>query len=424
MKNEKRWALILTLSAAFLLLTGFGAASYIKAEDGRERMDQVYTGAVLSALRQTEDLELSLRKALLSSSARDSAQYLSQVDRGAAQIAQCLSLLPFPREEGQKAVKFANQLSDYASALITAGEITEEDARQLSDLMKACAEYTRALNGVFQEGADASAIASREDAQAYDTAVSYPTLIYDGPFSDARKTEAWKGLTGMEITREDAARLAREFVGADRVVGVSAGADMGGDVPCYGVTLQLRDLTLEAAVTRQGGKVLFLFPDAASFPSRKSVEECRENALAFLKGKGYEDMEPTYFQVYEGVCVISFAAVQGDTLLYPDLVKVQLRMDTGEVVGVEQRNYLQNHTARGALRPGLTQEEAQGAVSGRLKVASARLCLIPTDAGEKLCYEFKGSYGDGEYLIYIDAESGEQQEMFRVVETETGLEAA
>jgi hypothetical protein len=36
--------------------------------------------------------------------------------------------------------------------------------------------------------------------------------------------------------------------------------------------------------------------------------------------------------VYQGLAVISFAATQGETILYPDQIKVQLRMDTAQVV--------------------------------------------------------------------------------------------
>ena len=127
--------------------------------------------------------------------------------------------------------------------------------------------------------------------------------------------------------------------------------------------------------------------------------------------------------MYQGVAVISFAASQGNTLLYPDLVKVQLRMDTAQVVGIEARNYLQNHTARGLLIPTLSEDEARQRVGERLNVTSARLCLIPTDSGEKLCYEFQGEFSGHVYLSYINALDGRQEQLLKVVEGETGLEA-
>ena len=41
------------------------------------------------------------------------------------------------------------------------------------------------------------------------------------------------------------------------------------------------------------------------------------------------EMEANHYQVYDGLAVINFVAVQDGVLLYPDLVKVQVRMDTG-----------------------------------------------------------------------------------------------
>lgn len=417
-----------TLLGGLLLLAALAAACTAavvyanRAEAGQAQLREIYTGAVLSALRQTEDMQLSLSKALLSADTGESARYLSEVAGGAQEISRSLSLLPLDIRDIQRAVKFANQSADYALALIAQGTLTDEDAKQLESLIAACAQYTEALYAAREQLTRPAPERADSEEKTYDSGVSYPTLIYDGPFSDARSADTPKGLGSREVTREEAESIAREFIGAERVTEVLQGADTGGAVPCYGVTLKLKDVTLEAAVTRQGGKVLFLFPDSGSFPAEKSVEECRENALLFLSRRGYENMTDTYFQVYEGVAVISFAAAQGDTLLYPDLIKVQVRMDTGEVVGLEARNYLMNHTTRGLMKPRLSEEEARDAVSDKMKVRSGRLCLIPTEQGEKLCYEFKGQYNGASYLTYIDAEDGTQRELFKVVETGSGLE--
>ena len=428
---KKRFPLLLTsLAVALAIASGAAARSMHRAEQYEARLREVYDGAVLSALRQMEDMQLALSKALLSGGGAQ-AQYLSQVSAGAAQVERSLSLMPLSHAATRSAVKFANQLADYAGVLLRAEALTDEDAAQLSGLITACAEYASALYGARDALAAQAAAGTDEfyptaqegDAAAYDSAVSYPTLIYDGPFSDARFLGQAKALGSRYVTQEEALRIAREFVGDGRVVQASPGTETGGSFPCWGVSLQLGDMTLQAAVTKQGGKILWISPDTASFSAERSVEECRNSALDFLRTRGFEGMEATYFQAYEGVMVISFAATQGDTLLYPDLIKVQLRMDTAQVVGFEARNYLENHTARGLLIPALTEDEARAQVSGRLDVTAVRLCLIPTDSGEKLCYEFRGSYRGGVYLCYINAQDGRQEQLLKVVEGETGLEA-
>lgn len=430
--TSKRFlACVIALAVAASLTAGLAVHFKYRALKLESRLREVYDGAVLSALRQMEDMQLALSKALLTRETGAEAQYLNQVSAGAAQVQRSLSLLPLSHTATQSAVKFANQAADYSAVLLKSGGVTEEDAEKLSALLSACEEYASALAGHREElsrqaltGGSAFYPAQAEiETPLYDSAVSYPTLIYDGPFSDAQKTGQALALGTKTVTREEAMQLARAFVGSERVLAASPGADMGGDIPCWGVTLNCGDVTIQAAVTRQGGKVLWMAPDTADFQTLKSVEECRESARLFLEARGYPYMEPTYFQAYEGVAVISFAASQGETLLYPDLIKVQLRMDTAQVVGVEARNYLMNHTARGLLSPVLSREEAQEKVGDRLNVKSARLCLIPTDAGEKLCYEFKGDFQGHTYLAYINALDGRQEQLFKVVETQTGLEA-
>ena len=429
--RKKIWIGAAALMMALAAAAGMAVKSMLRAEGYAARLREVYDGAVLSALRQMEDMQLALSKALLSGEERAQAQYLNQVSAGAGQVQRSLSLLPLSHEATRNAVKFANQAADYSGALIRSGVLNEADVQQLRSLIAACASSAQAL-AQARESMSALAAAGgggfypsgqEGESPAYDSAVAYPTLIYDGPFSDARQTGKALALGPKQVNQQEALSIARDFAGADRVRQALPGPEMGGPIPCWGVALTLDGITLQTAVTKQGGKILWMAPDTADFSPDKSVEECRENALRFLSRNGYENMQPTYFQVYQGVAVISFAATQGSTLLYPDLVKVQLRMDTAQVVGIEARNYLENHTARGLLTPALSLEEARERVGDRLQVSSARLCLIPTDSGEKLCYEFQGEFSGQTYLSYINAQDGRQEQLLKVVESETGLEA-
>ena len=430
MSMRKKYLLLSMVLVFALTVTGaLALAGWEQAGIRKARLQEIYQGAVLSALRQMEDMQLSLEKALLSGNTAHCAAYLTQISSGGAQVQRSLSLLPLSHANNQHAVKFANQLSDYADTLIAQGSISARDYEQLKDLIQSCRAYTNALSGGMerlsaQALSGASFYPEAESTESYDSAVAYPSLIYDGPFSDGRKKAGARGLIGMpEISRAEAEKIARDFVGADRVIQVSQGADMGGDIPCYGVTLQLKDVTLEAAVTRQGGKILWLTPDTADFPAEKTLAECRENAIQFLNARGYENMQPTYFQIYQGLAVLSFAATQGDALLYPDLVKVQLRLDNAQVVGLESRNYWQNHTARGILQPALSVQEAKALINPQLQIEKTQLCLIPSDTGERLCYEFQGEFNGDTYLLYIDAQTGEEADLLKLVESAAGLSA-
>jgi germination protein YpeB len=107
--------------------------------------------------------------------------------------------------------------------------------------------------------------------------------------------------------------------------------------------------------------------------------------------------------------------------MYPDLIKVQVRMDTGAVVGIEANNYLMNHTERVLPDIVLNVEQAREMVSDRLDVTHERLCVIPRENGEKLAYEFIGKWSDSEFIIYIDALTGAELQILKIVDAENGV---
>ena len=277
---------------------------------------------------------------------------------------------------------------------------------------------------MFYEDASADARPLEQVADP-DHGMAYPSMIYDGAFSDARRTGTPRGLNATQVDQQMAVEIARSFIDEERVKTAVPGVSAGGVLPCHGVTLTLRDgLVLNAEVTRQGGQMLWIMPENAAFSASLTLDECTQKAQTFLQRHGYATMEPSYYQVYDGLAVIHFAALQNGVLLYPDQLKLQIRMDTGEVVGLEANQYLMNHTQRANLKPTLTQEQALERVSSQLAVEGVRLCVIPEGDGERLCYEVKGVYQQQTYMVYIDANTGEEANVLMMVDGAEGPLAA
>ena len=60
-------------------------------------------------------------------------------------------------------------------------------------------------------------------------------------------------------------------------------------------------------------------------------------------------------------------------------------------------------------------------ISADIDISSSRICIVPIGTkAEKLCYEFSGDYNGSTYYVYIDAISGRQVEMFKVIESTEG----
>ena len=112
--------------------------------------------------------------------------------------------------------------------------------------------------------------------------------------------------------------------------------------------------------------------------------------------------------------------MEGDTILYPDLVKLQLSMRDGRVIGADAKGYLKNHRARAIGDIALNAQQAMERVGSRLTAESARLCVIPKNKKEYLCYEISATDGEDQFLSYIDARTGVERDLMRVLNEDNG----
>ena len=67
-------------------------------------------------------------------------------------------------------------------------------------------------------------------------------------------------------------------------------------------------------------------------------------------------------------------------------------------------------------------EEAKKTLNKKLEVESEKLAIIPTEyQTEILCYEFKGKVDDKEFLVYINAENGKEEDILVIKNTPNGV---
>ena len=60
-------------------------------------------------------------------------------------------------------------------------------------------------------------------------------------------------------------------------------------------------------------------------------------------------------------------------------------------------------------------------MSSNIEIDTCRLAVVPVGTStEKLCYECMGEYDGSTYYVYIDAKTGRQVEMFKVIESTEG----
>lgn len=441
MNRKHSWILAAALGVCLVVSLVFTVERSVAAARAARRLEGDYTQRLLESQEHLQAVAVKLGKSPLAMDARLQVELLAGISRQADGVVSGLSALPLSHAAMGDTIKFCNQLSEYAfeqALLVASGQLLDDAAlAQLSGLRDQCmllsGQLAAAQQTMLQQSLRLAADGSVFYAPAQldsrpleavgdrDNGMDYPTMIYDGAFSDATHFGQPKALGQGEITQEEALAVTRDFVGADRVAAAVPAGETAGLLAGYSVTLTLRDgSVLNAEVTRQGGKMLWLMPEHASFRPLLTKEACVEKGLRFLESRGYDPMEPNHVRVYDGLCVVNYVAVQDGVLLYPDLVKLQLRMDTGEVVGLESNNYLMNHTRREGLQPVFSKLQVLRQVSPLLGATDARLCLIPHLGEERLCYEVPGTYGEEEYRVYVDALTGRELEILMMIRDPEG----
>ena len=416
---------------AVLLCVSIGANAMLVARERR-----MATSLIMQRQREMTDvvsamadIEINLSKLLIASGVAQSVSLLGETALLAQHVESGLSRLPLGVQTTAEAMKFAGQIGEYTMTLAAqvsdGGMLSSDDTRQIEGMMTACRQLNAHLTSIGEEiytqplETQAPSETVSWPLEEGDSAIEYPSLIYDGPFSDGRHEGDAKGLTGARVTREQARETAARYAGVtpERV---KDGADSGGVFEAFGFVADTPDGALSVQVTGQGAHLLWMVPENAAYAERYSVTQCLENARVYLADTGFGQMEACFVQQYDGMVVANFACVQEGVLLYPDQVKVQVSMESGRVVGAECTQYLMNHTQRNLPEAVLSEAEAREMVSSRLDIRASRLCLIPKESQERLCWEFEGTFSGAEYRVFVDAITGETAQILRVVDTQDG----
>ena len=249
-----------------------------------------------------------------------------------------------------------------------------------------------------------------------------PALIYDGPFSDHLSGRTPKMLEGLpQVSEAEALRAAAAFLGLREDI-FTLTAQGAGQLPTRGFSALVDGGELYVEVTQQGGQVLQVLSSRPVGEAVLSPQEGREKAAEFLAARGYQDMAPSYSIRQGGILTVHFASRQDGVYCYPDLIKVGVALDTGDVVSFESEGYLMNHGDRLLPAPAVSAAEAAAQVDGSLTVLAHQLALIPTGGEyEVLCHEFKCQNASGGHvLVYVDAADGRQERILLLQEDENG----
>lgn len=409
-----------------------------------------YNLAFYELVDYMDDVENYLAKSIISSSAENGAKTLMHVWREANLAQVYLAQLPISSNELSNTSKFLNQVSEYSYSLgtkcINKKDITEEEMNNLEELYNYSKDLKSTLNQLLNDMGNNS-ISWKELTKDANTAFAqqvdnlsatsfsnldenfgeYEGLIYDGAYSEHIENAEKKGLVGDEISEEEAKKIAKEFVSEDRIEEINSnGLIENGNIVVYEFAIKIKDgddnNPLNIAISKIGGHIVLMNYNRQVVEEKISQEEANKIGQDFLSARGIENMKATYYLKQGGAVTVNYAYEQGGVVIYPDLIKVKIALDNGEILGMETTGYLNNHEVRNIPQVKISEQEARKKLNKNLEITSSGLAIIPTEwRTEIFCYEFKGKVNDTDFLVYINAETGAEENILVIIDTPNGI---
>ena len=441
LKREHLLSAIILLLAVIVILAIY---IYKKQTEYRQASENAYNMAFYEVVDYVQNVEVFLAKSLITNSPESSAESLTNVWREANLAMGYLAQLPISSHELENTSKFLNQVSEYSYSLYRKNlkdeELTDDDLKNLKELHEYSVELENVLNQLsadINDGRIAWGELTEEGTVAFAKQVSnisqdsfdnleqtfheYSGLIYDGAFSEHITKKEKVGLTGENIDEETAKNKAKELFSTN-VKQIDSYGKSEGNITAYnfGFTFE-DDSTATVSISEKGGHVIYMDKNREVLSEVLSQEEADSKAKEYLEKHEFKNMKETYYLKQSGIVTINYAYVQDDVIMYPDLIKVKVALDDGEILGIETTGYLNSHTKRDLKEPRVTVEEAKQSLNKDLKIESEELAIIPTEwETEVMCWEFEGDIEGLDFIVYVNAETGKEEDILIITNTPNG----
>ena len=440
MKKRKKIKICAFLTSLLLILGIWGITGNVKAHAYKTEIDLNNQNSLFQLCEYMDSIETSLVKSMYAGSGEMLASLTSRLQRDTSGAKESLSSLSAGETSLYNTYKFLSQVGEFTAYLSTKSTKGEKITAQEREMLKTLSTYAAELSLQFEymasllssdyftfdeisdelirtDGASEKTVSymgSISDTEM--TFENYPTLIYDGPFSDNILTKESALLNeSREISKDEAKNIAAKILGAEKKYLVEE-EDTDGKLAAYCFRTDIYSIS----ITKRGGYPLEIMSSLTAGEAILSQADAIEKATVFLSEAGFSDMTSTYAASSDGICTINFAYKQGSFICYPDLIKVSISLSDGRITGFEASDYIMNHTMREIPEFGISPDEAmKDTVCHVTKVSAA---VIPGDDGkEKYTYELLCEDTDGQHiLVYKDIVTGEEKDILILLYSDNG----
>ncbi len=427
-------AAVISLGVATLVLGTVVTAGAFRMNDLAVEQESGARSTLYELVSVSEDMDNNLDKLRISSGAEEQRRLLTAVLVDSALLESALERIPVDSATGTDISSFINSTNAFANnmlARLASGQpLTEEERGRIASLYEINAKLTGELNSLatMMTAKDLMSFLTGNGGTMSETFTSMGSEIHekaeeisDAPFAKEGNIGENKLAALPEITEAEAEQKAREYFSAYHVADVRfTGETAAQEMHCYNFTLTDESGNeIFAEITKNGGELAFFDTYEECTEKNFDLSTCDGLAKEFLGGLGIEGVEAVWLSDAGMVANLTYVTSENGVRIYPELIRVRVCESKGRVIGIDARGYLLNDETH-KTEAGLSEEEARGRLFGEAEVTAANLAVIPVDGHRTLCYEFLCKLGEQEYVVYLDANTGDEVRIFRVKQSATG----
>ena len=449
--HRKFW--IGALTAALLISLGWGLNEYRLAGDYRLKAENNSRRALNDFASHLDQLETDMAKGDVASNPTQKVLYLSQVSSISDAALKDFSQIPAEQTGLSYIGQFLTQAGDFSKTLTQriagGGKVSTEEEKTLRDMHERLMPVNQNVQDLIvrmdtenlvwtdprptirqrlgfmgtqiaeaaADGSEAPSKSVRSGLDQLDASLQkLPPFSYTGEYA-SRVVPKPLGLPTGNVTRDQAQVTARDFlskVGYANITPDFAGESQG-EFGEY--NWKYKEVYLD--VSHQGGVVTFFRDQRAIGPRTLSKEEAVSKAKMIMQALGWQ-LVLTSSEDFGAYIQYDFVAEKEGVRIYPDKVRLMIALDNGQPVGFDAVPYYAFHHSR-TFPAKISMDLAVRKLRPDFQISERRVAVIAKSGNQEVySYEFRGQYQGEEYLIYLNASTGAEEKIQRILKTPRG----
>lgn len=430
---RRRWPfLLMALALVAALVWGYGQT--VARQRSALQVENQFQQAFHKLTWRVENIDAIMTRLAATSSREESMRLLGDLRVNALVAVEDLSQLPFASIPLARTEKFLNDTKEFAETLssdtMDGKAVSDGRFAQLQELQG----QARYLKGELHEvialigpgrqrfstnqrltGMNSGGGATNPLTRTFENIDKLFKGAPQGPPNlPPQENRAPRGLTGPTIDANQAVTRATQFLGPEILKGATpqVQARSKGDFVFYHLVAATPTGRVILDLSEIGGWPIYMLNSRPVAEAKIDLNEAARRGTAFLQSRGFANMRPVSGQEYRNIGLISYVPVQNNVLIYPDIIRIRVALDNGEIIGFEGTDYLRGHDPNRKI-PGakLTPEQARAKVSRRLTIEGnpEMALIINRENKEVLTYRFTARMDKDRYQVFINALTGDEE---------------